>query len=59
MPRRQALRKTGCWFLYMPPYSPAFNPIELAFSKLKALRRKTGAGAFTDLFEALGKSANS
>ena len=26
--------------LYLPPYSPDFNPIENAFSKLKALLRK-------------------
>ena len=49
-----ALREAGCWFLYLPPYSPDFNPIEMAFSKLKALLRKAGARTFTDLFEALG-----
>ena len=30
-----ALRQAGCWFLYLPPYSPDLNPIEQAFSKLK------------------------
>ena len=49
-----ALREAGCWFLYLPPYSPDFNPIEMAFSKLKALLRKAGARTCTDLFEALG-----
>ena len=31
----QALKDVGCWFLYLPPYSPDLNPIEMAFSKLK------------------------
>ena len=33
----QALKDVGCWILYLPPYSPDLNPIEMAFSKLKAL----------------------
>lgn len=48
------LRQAGCWFLYLPPYSPDLNPIEQAFSKLKAYLRKIGPRNFTDLFEALG-----
>lgn len=31
----EALRQRGCWFLFLPPYSPDLNPIEMAFSKLK------------------------
>jgi len=49
----QAIRQAGCWFLYMPPYSPDLNPIEQAFSKLKSHLRKVGARSFTDLFNAL------
>lgn len=49
-----ALRAHGCWFLYLPPYSPDLNPIEMAFSKLKAHLRKVGARTFTDLFAAIG-----
>ena len=49
-----ALGQAGCWFLYLPPYSPDLNPIEQAFSKLKAYLRKIGARNFTDLFKALG-----
>jgi transposase len=49
----EALRQAGCWFLYLPPYSPDLNPIEQAFSKLKAHLRRIGARSFTDLFEAL------
>ncbi len=53
-PGTDALRQAGCWFLYLPPYSPDLNPIEQAFSKLKAHLRKVGARTFTDLFQALG-----
>ncbi|WP_213685995.1 transposase [Roseicyclus sp.] len=37
------LREIGAWFLFLPPYSPDLNPIEMAFSKLKALIRKAAA----------------
>ena len=37
---RKAIEATGATLLYLPPYSPDFNPIEKAFSKLKALLRK-------------------
>jgi transposase len=33
---RTAIKERGAWLLFLPPYSPDFNPIELAFSKLKA-----------------------
>jgi len=36
---RQAIEATGATVVYLPPYSPDFNPIELAFSKLKQLMR--------------------
>jgi len=50
----EALRAHGCWFLYLPPYSPDLNPIEQAFSKLKAHLRRIGARTFTDVFDAIG-----
>ncbi len=37
---RGAIEAVGATLLYLPPYSPDFNPIEKAFSKLKALLRK-------------------
>ncbi len=37
---RTAIESVGAGLLYLPPYSPDFNPIEMAFSKLKALLRK-------------------
>lgn len=50
----QALRRHGCWFLFLPAYSPDLNPIEMAFSKIKAHLRRIGARTFDALFEALG-----
>lgn len=50
----QALKAQGCWFLYLPPYSPDLNPIEMAFSKLKAHLRKIGARTFDQLLKAIG-----
>jgi len=43
----RALRDHGCWFLNLPPYSPDLNPIEQAFSKLKAHLGRIGARTFT------------
>jgi hypothetical protein len=37
---RQAIEAAGAKLLYLPPYSPDFNPIEQLFAKLKALLRK-------------------
>lgn len=37
---QQAIQQAQASILYLPPYSPEFNPIELVFSKLKALLRK-------------------
>src|SRR6056297_85269 len=50
----RALRDHGCWFLHLPPYSPDLNPIEQAFSKLKAHLRRIGARTFTEVFDAIG-----
>ena len=37
---RHAIEAVGARLMFLPPYSPDFNPIENAFSKLKALLRK-------------------
>ena len=39
---RELVEAAGATLLYLPPYSPDFNPIELAFAKLKALLRSAG-----------------
>jgi transposase len=36
---RVAIEQTGALLRFLPPYSPDFNPIELAFAKLKAFLR--------------------
>ncbi len=51
----KAMRDAGCWFLFLPPYSPDLNPIEMAFSKLKAHLRRIGARTFTDMFKAIAE----
>jgi transposase len=43
----------GARLLYLPPYSPDFNPIEKAFAKLKALLRKAAARTIQDLSAAI------
>lgn len=49
----EALRDVGCWFLFLPAYSPDLNPIEMAFSKLKAHLRRIGARTIHDLQNAI------
>lgn len=49
------VRDRGAWLLFLPPYSPDLNPIELAFSKLKALLRKHAARSYDALTTALGQ----
>ncbi len=50
---REAIEAVGASLLYLPPYSPDFNPIEMAFSKLKALLRAAAARTILDLFQAI------
>jgi len=54
----QILRDRGAWFLFLPPYSPDLNPIEMAFSKLKTLIRKEAARTYEDLWNAVGHVCN-
>lgn len=51
----QCLRERGAWFLFLPPYSPDLNPIEMAFSKLKALIRKAAARSYQELWQTAGQ----
>ena len=50
---REAIEAAGASMLFLPPYSPDFNPIELAFSKIKALLRKTSARTVHRLWDAI------
>lgn len=49
-----AIEAVGARLLYLPPYSPDLNPIEMAFAKLKALLRKRAARTFDAITQALG-----
>lgn len=48
------LKQRGAWFLFLPPYSPDLNPIEMAFAKLKAHLRHIGAHTIEALWKAVG-----
>ena len=50
---RETIAAAGAGLLYLPPYSPDFNPIEMAFSKLKAFLRKRAARSVEQLWSAL------
>lgn len=50
----QCLKQAGAWFLFLPPYSPDLNPIEMAFAKLKAHLRAAAARTFEQLWNAIG-----
>jgi transposase len=51
---REAIEAAGATLLYLPPYSPDFNPIEQAFAKLKALLRKAAARTVEVLWDTIG-----
>lgn len=50
----RCLAERGAWFLFLPPYSPDLNPIEMAFAKLKAHLRRSAARTFDALWKAVG-----
>jgi transposase len=54
----QAIRARGAWLLFLPAYSPDLNPIEMAFSKLKAHLRARAARTIDDLWQAIGDICN-
>ena len=51
---RGLIEEKGCELLYLPSYSPDYNPIEEAFAKIKNLLRKTSARTKETLVEAIG-----
>jgi len=58
-PRARALiEAAGARLLFLPPYSPDFNPIENAFAKLKALLRKAAERTVDGLWAAIGRIAD-
>lgn len=50
---RDTIEQAGARLLFLPPYSPDFNPIEMAFSKLKALLRKAAARTINELWDTI------
>ena len=50
---RVAIEAAGATLLYLPPYSPDFNPIEMAFAKLKALLRGVAVRTIPALWQAI------
>lgn len=53
---RAAVEAAGAVLLFLPPYSPDFNPIENAFAKLKTLLRKAAARTVDQLWCVIGES---
>ena len=53
---REAIEAVGAELRYLPAYSPDLNPIENAYSKLKALLRKGAARTVATLCKLVGRS---
>ena len=53
---RTAIEATGATLRYLPSYSPDLNPIEMAFSKFKALLKKAAARTVEDLWIAIAQA---
>ena len=53
---KEAIEAAGARRVFLPPYSPDFNPIEQAFAKLKALLRKAAARTVNDLWTAIAEA---
>ncbi len=53
---RRAIENAGAELRFLPAYSPDLNPIEQAFSKLKALLRKAATRTISDLWLAIAKA---
>ncbi|MDE4587307.1 IS630-like element ISRm10-1 family transposase [Sinorhizobium meliloti] len=51
---RDAIERAGAKLMFLPPYSPDFNPIENAFSKLKAMLRGRAERKIDALWDAVG-----
>ena len=52
------LRAQGNWLLFLPPYSPDLNPIEMAYSKIKAHLRRFKARTFDALFQSVAQTCD-
>ena len=52
---RERIEAAGATLRFLPPYSPDFNPIEKAFSRLKAMLRKASERTVARLWDLIGK----
>jgi len=52
---KERIEAIGATLRFLPPYSPDFNPIEKAFSRLKAMLRKVGERTVSGLWDLIGK----
>jgi transposase len=52
---RVLIEAAGAELLFLPPYSPEFNPIENAFAEMKALLRKAAERTVEGLWSAIGR----
>ncbi len=53
---RTLIEAANARLLYLPPYSPDLNPIEMTFAKLKALLRKAAARTRDALWDKIGEA---
>ena len=53
---KELIEGKGCELIYLPPYSPDYNPIEQAFSKLKSYLREACARTQQTLMEVIGEA---
>ena len=51
---RQLIAAAGCHLVFLPTYSPDFNPIEQAFAKVKQALRRVGARSWEAIVAAIG-----
>jgi transposase len=56
---REKIEATGAKLLYLPPYSPDLNPIEMAFAKFKSLLRKAAERTIPALWDRIGSTLDS
>ena len=52
---RELIEAAGASLMFLPPYSPDFNPIEKAFARLKAMLRKAAERSVSGLWDLIGK----
>lgn len=55
---RRAIEAAGAQLLFLPPYSPDLNPIEMIFAKMKAKLRQEAHRTVEALWRALGRIAS-